>query len=264
MPISYREDWYDCPHYSGRGGSGIVQVTFHTTEGAKTNASLANWLGDPNSQVSYHASVDDERGVVARYVDSDMKAWAQAGGNPFCLSVCFCAFVAWSQSEWLSHENMLQNAAAIARTFCDWYKIPMSALNASQAQSAQKGISQHVDGGSGWSNHSDCGPNFPEWKVIEYMGGSSAPPTQPPPGGGEGEAPPLHVDYFGTDHNRTCPDVLTWQSKMHERGWYEMIVDGDYGPISKDICIAFQQEKGLGVDGYVGPETWNATWNMPT
>jgi peptidoglycan hydrolase-like protein with peptidoglycan-binding domain len=100
--------------------------------------------------------------------------------------------------------------------------------------------------------------------MIQKMGGqASAPPTQPPPSGG-GAAPPMHVDYFGTDHNSTSQDVQPWQQKMRDRGWHEMIVDGDYGPISKDICLAFQREKGLGVDGYVGPETWNATWNLPT
>jgi peptidoglycan hydrolase-like protein with peptidoglycan-binding domain len=261
MPISYSEDWYPTGNYSGRNEGDIVQVTFHTTEGATTNASLANWIQNPDSQVSYHASVDDERGVVARYVDTADKAWAQANGNPFCVSVCFCAFVKWSQQEWLDHDNQLQNAAAIARTFCDWYDIPLVGLSASQAQSAQKGISQHVDGGSSWSNHSDCGPNFPEWKVIEYMGGqASKPPDQPPSGGGA--APPLHVDYFGIDHNDYCSDVRVWQDKMRSRGW-GIDVDGAFGPQSRDICIQFQEEKGLGVDGYVGPETWNATWNAP-
>jgi hypothetical protein len=206
MPISYSEDWYSCQHYSSRGGSGIVQVTFHTAEGAKTNASLANWLGDPASQVSYHASVDDERGVVARYVDSDSKAWSQAGGNPFCLSVCFCAFVAWSTDEWRRHDNMLQNAAAIARTFCDWYGIPISALNASQAQSAQRGISQHVDGGTGWSNHSDCGPNFPESYVLDLMRGSTAPPSQPKPTTGGNNVVSSATDPDGGIHYACLSD----------------------------------------------------------
>jgi hypothetical protein len=100
------------------------------------------------------------------------------------------------------------------------------------------------------------------WVTCVPAPATTPPPQQPPSGGGV-TVPPLHVDYFGTDHNRTCPDVRTWQQKMHDRGWHEMIVDGDYGDISKDICIAFQQEKGLNPDGYVGPETWNATWTAP-
>jgi peptidoglycan hydrolase-like protein with peptidoglycan-binding domain len=267
--MGYTEKWYDCPNQSGRGGSGIAQVTFHTTEGAQTGESLANWICQEQAQASYHAAVDNSQaGEVHRFVDTDMKAWSQAGGNPFALSVAFCtpsgAASSWSRDKWLSMGWMLDNGAAIAKTFCDWYGIPLTLLNASQAQSGARGISQHSDGGSGWSGHHDCGSGFPEDDMIRRMGGQPGqPPSGGPPPSGGGAAPPLHVDYFGTDHNRTCPDVQPWQQKMYDRGWREMIVDGDYGPISKDICWSFQQEKGLHVDGYVGPETWNATWNAP-
>lgn len=176
MPVSYKEKWYSCPNQSSRGGSAITQVTFHTTEGATTGESLANWICQAQAQASYHAAVDNTAlGEVHRFVDSDMKAWSQAGGNPFCLSVSFCtpsgAASGWSRDTWLNHNAMLENGAAIARTFCDWYNIPIVALNSSQAQSGARGISQHVDGGSGWSGHHDCGPGFPEDVVLQKMSG---------------------------------------------------------------------------------------------
>jgi hypothetical protein len=181
--MSYDEIWFPSPNNSGRGGSSIVQVTFHTSEGAQSIESLANWICDPVSQASYHAAVDNtEPNVVGRYVDTDAKAWSQAGGNPFCLSVCFCtpsgAASGWSREKWLSQGWMLDNAAAIAKKFCDMYGIPITPLNASQAQSGARGISQHVDGGSSWSGHHDCGPGFPEDEVIRRMkgqGGSTPP-----------------------------------------------------------------------------------------
>jgi predicted chitinase len=83
------------------------------------------------------------------------------------------------------------------------------------------------------------------------------PPPKPPPGGGT--APPLHVDYFGTAHNRTHADVKTWQQQMKARGW-KIDADGDYGPKSEQACRSFQLEKGLGSDGKVGPKTWAAAW----
>ncbi len=55
-------------------------------------------------------------------------------------------------------------------------------------------------------------------------------------------------------------DVRVWQAKMSERGWRKMAVDGAYGPGSRGICRQFQQEKGLEVDGKVGPQTWARTW----
>ncbi len=57
-------------------------------------------------------------------------------------------------------------------------------------------------------------------------------------------------------------DVRTWQQQMANRGW-KIAVDGSYGPASKDICIKFQEEKGLAPDGIVGAQTWDATWSAP-
>ena len=57
-------------------------------------------------------------------------------------------------------------------------------------------------------------------------------------------------------------DVRTWQQQMASRGW-PITVDGGYGPISRDICAKFQQEKGLTPDGIVGAQTWDATWSAP-
>jgi hypothetical protein len=58
------------------------------------------------------------------------------------------------------------------------------------------------------------------------------------------------------------PDVKRWQAHMASKGW-ALKVDGFYGPISKAVCAAFQQENGLGVDGRVGPETWPASCGYP-
>jgi predicted chitinase len=81
--------------------------------------------------------------------------------------------------------------------------------------------------------------------------------TTPPPGGGK--APALSVDYFSTTHNPQVPDVRTWQAQMRARGW-GIDADGIFGPKSDAACRSFQREKGLGVDGMVGPETWDAAW----
>ncbi|TJZ54250.1 peptidoglycan-binding protein [Streptomyces piniterrae] len=35
-------------------------------------------------------------------------------------------------------------------------------------------------------------------------------------------------------------------------------VDGDFGPRTESWVVYFQDVNGLGVDGIVGPETWNA------
>jgi Putative peptidoglycan binding domain len=57
-------------------------------------------------------------------------------------------------------------------------------------------------------------------------------------------------------------DVHDWQAQMHHRGW-AIDVDGWYGTGSLSVCKTFQDEKGLKVDGVVGPSTWNAAWAAP-
>lgn len=57
-------------------------------------------------------------------------------------------------------------------------------------------------------------------------------------------------------------ECARWQRQMVTRGW-SLRVDGVYGPVSAAVCIAFQREKGLGVDGRVGPQTWAAAWSSP-
>jgi hypothetical protein len=64
--------------------------------------------------------------------------------------------------------------------------------------------------------------------------------------------------YGGVD----TTNVKTWQSKMRDRGW-SLSVDGCFGPESETVCRQFQDEKGLTVDGDVGPKTWDATWTAP-
>jgi peptidoglycan hydrolase-like protein with peptidoglycan-binding domain len=58
------------------------------------------------------------------------------------------------------------------------------------------------------------------------------------------------------------PDVNQWQGQMANRGW-ALDADGWFGLQSLSVCKTFQAEKGLKVDGVVGPATWNAAWAAP-
>ena len=57
-------------------------------------------------------------------------------------------------------------------------------------------------------------------------------------------------------------DLRRWQAKMATRGW-RLVADGLYGPATEDVVRAFQREKGLTVDGKIGPQTWAAAWEAP-
>jgi peptidoglycan hydrolase-like protein with peptidoglycan-binding domain len=58
------------------------------------------------------------------------------------------------------------------------------------------------------------------------------------------------------------PHVLRWQAQMAGRRW-TIAADGRFGDQSDQVCRAFQRQKGLTVDGKVGPDTWAKSWTAP-
>lgn len=86
-------------------------------------------------------------------------------------------------------------------------------------------------------------------------------PAFPLPGGwyfGPASGPTESVSGFHGNGEH----LQRWQQRMADRGW-NITPDGRYGDQTRDVAIAFQREKGLGVDGKIGPETWAAAWTAP-
>src|SRR6185369_4324530 len=53
----------------------------------------------------------------------------------------------------------------------------------------------------------------------------------------------------------TGPEVTAVQQRLQDLGFDPNGIDGIFGPGTESAVKAFQQEKGLGVDGKVGPIT---------
>lgn len=79
---------------------------------------------------------------------------------------------------------------------------------------------------------------------------------------------PKPPEFPGRDLKLVSPpmsgeDVRLWQERMAERGW-RIPTSGTYDDATRDICVKFQQEKGLApADGIVGRATWRAAWLAP-
>ena len=259
--MSLARVWIGSPNYSSRSGASARLIVLHTSEGAQTYQSLGSYFQGP-VDASSHVGIDNKvRGTIGEYVRRGDKAWTQANANPVCVAAELCtpagAAAGWSRDYWMTAQRVLLDNTA------DWIAeeskalgIPITWLSASEAQGSGCGVCQHQDLGSWGGGHYDCGDEFPVDYVLDKAGGSSSAPDVKP------GVPPLHVDYFGTAHNQQCPDVRTWQQQMAARGW-SIAVDGVYGPASAQVCQQFQSEKGLGVDGLVGPQTWSASWTAP-
>lgn len=261
--MALQRTWIASPNYGGRGGAQVRLIVLHTSEGAQDYSSLGNYFKG-NVQASSHVGIDNRSaGVIGEYVRRGNSAWTQASANPVSVSAELCtpagAAAGWSRDYWLNVQTvMLDNAAAWVAEEAAAFGIPLAALSPGQAQGSGRGVCQHSDLGSWGGGHYDCGSGFPLDYVLSRAGGSGG---APPP---SGSAPPLSVDYFGPAYGRNSqvPDVRTWQQQMAARGW-AISVDQVYGPGSEQVCRQFQAEKGLGVDGLVGPQTWAASWTAP-
>jgi len=258
--MALKRIWIPSPNYSSRGGSSVRLIVLHTAEGARTIESLGSFFASSSAGVSSHAGADDKANTIGEYVKRSNKAWTAANANPVAVQIELCGFVSWSPSEWTNnHKEMLNNCAKWIAEEAKQYGIPIVKLNSSQAQGSGRGVCQHRDLGTWGGNHSDCGNNFPMDDVIRKAGGVvTSGPSQPP--APSGKAPP----YPGTPLRDFTQGngTSTWQGQMRSRGW-SISVDDAYGPESAKVCRQFQSEKGLGVDGIVGPETWGATWTAP-
>jgi peptidoglycan hydrolase-like protein with peptidoglycan-binding domain len=51
--------------------------------------------------------------------------------------------------------------------------------------------------------------------------------------------------------------IRTLQYLLRQHGDGDLTVDGVFGPLTADAVRAFQQERGLLVDGVVGDQTWS-------
>lgn len=247
------------PNYSSRGGAAVTTIVLHTAEGATTYQSLGSFFADPASGVSSHVGIDDTPNTVGEYVPRSGKAWTAANANPWSIQAELTGFADWDSATWSSHQEMLDNTARWIAEEAAAFDIPIVGLSASQAQDPNvRGVCQHNDLGSMGGGHWDCGPSFPFAQVLQMAGGSvPAPAPTPPP---VGAAPPwsgVYLRNFTSD-----PSAATWQAQMAARGW-SLDVDGMYGDQSEGVCRQFQNEKGLDVDGVVGPETWAAAWTAP-
>jgi hypothetical protein len=248
------------PNFSGRGGTGVRLIVLHTAEGATTIESLGNFFANPGSGVSSHAGADDQPGVIGEYVDRPNKAWTQGNANPYSVSIELCAFAGWGPSEWAAHPVMLENTAKWIAEEAAAFGIPIVRTTDPNGT----GVCMHVDLGSAGGGHWDCGPDFPINDVIAMASGSpvtpGAPPASTPPSGGGGAAPPWPGTYL--QNFTQGGGTAQWQGQMAARGW-NIGVDDMYGDQSEDVCRSFQAEKGLAVDGVVGPDTWAAAWTAP-
>jgi peptidoglycan hydrolase-like protein with peptidoglycan-binding domain len=246
--------------------SSHLGLVLHVQQG---NNSLAGWFNNPAADASSTWWVA-KSGTLEQYVDADVCAWAQGDGNSTYNSV---------ETEGYDTEPLTSAQEAMLARLYTWGNQTYGWPNALSESPGVKGFGWHGMGGGDWGGHTGCPGDlrYPRRDpILSVAFGSTPAPPAPTPPAPSGTTPPFpygSADYLGQPSSDPhChsgyyggvdqTNVATWQAQMAIRGW-SIVADGMYGPSSENVCRQFQSEKGLGVDGLVGPQTWAASWTAP-
>lgn len=118
------------------------------------------------------------------------------------------------------------------------YGTPQQLVQGGITKQAIAAISIGAGGFTPWSTYNSGA-------YEQYLNGN-VPPSQAGSGGG---TPPT------IEEGSTGPYVQQLQSDLNVLG-YGLAVDGDFGPLTLAAVRTFQSRQGIGVDGIVGPITW--------
>ena len=142
-----------------------VWCVIHTAQGATTDESLAAFLDNPASQVSYHYICDDDS--ETQIVTEDQQSWSALGANRYGIHLCCTGFVAWTRDEWLAHPAMLGFLADRIGEIATRRGYPVVHLGDQAIRDHAAGVLGHGDyaRATGDGDHADPGPNFP-WDVV--------------------------------------------------------------------------------------------------
>ncbi len=157
----------------------VSWLCFHTQEGGGTADSLARYLDNPASGVSYN-TVGDAHELVD-VVPFGRSPWAALGANGRADHFCFGgSFSAWSRQQWLDC-GMLDNAAAWLADRAQTRGIPIAYVGTDGVRTGKPGVIGHVDWthGANEGSHTDPGPNFPWDELITRAQRFAQPQAQP-------------------------------------------------------------------------------------
>lgn len=259
-------------HDSGNGNLPVTRVVIHATcgsrgypkESAKGVAqATANYFRSKSSGGSAHYVIDIATEIHC--LPDRTIAW-HAPPNSHSIGIEICAdggeaygrFKPYTRTQWLSPQvkPALERAAKRTAELCKRHGVPARKLTVAQVRAGSRGICGHADVSAAFrqTDHTDPGPSFPWDEFMDMVTGA-------PSGEPTGEKAPAWPGRYLQVKSPMMhgADVRAWQAQMRGRGW-GLAADGWYGPESEGVCRAFQREKGLDVDGVVGPVTWKAAW----
>ncbi|MET8648404.1 peptidoglycan DD-metalloendopeptidase family protein [Nocardia aurea] len=155
---------------SSRYGSAVRLWVQHTQEGNGTAESLARYLQNPSSGVSYHYTGDDASNTIVAVVDTDRASWSVLDANPYTINFCYAGSRAdMSRQEWLDKFGRTIDYAAFlfVQDAIKYNPLAPQVIDYADVRRGRSGATDHkgITVGLGIGDHTDVGPNYP-WDVF--------------------------------------------------------------------------------------------------
>jgi hypothetical protein len=155
------------PNHSARYGAKVRLFVLHTQEGPGSAQSLAGYLQNAASEVSYHYSVDNSTCIDV--VDTDRASWSVLDANGYCINLCFAGSRAsQSRQVWLDQYGAAIDYAAklFVQDAKKYDPLAPIVIDHQALRAGKAGGTDHAGiTAMGIGTHTDCGPNFP-WDVY--------------------------------------------------------------------------------------------------
>lgn len=255
--------------------SKIRRIVIHHWDDPKRKPSLdgvLSWLTTSRSKVSAHYVVSGRQ--VYRLVPESMAAWHARGGNADSIGIecdprqqnetyeTVAALIREIRGRYgdiplVRHRDVKGSSTTCPGTY-DLARLDRLARgqSAKPALKVSKGTAKPVSGAA-------ClkAPAFP--LPAGYYYGPPSGPVQSVSGRGRNSRVP--GDVIQVNGRWRSKGLAVWQARMQARGWNigKDGADGRYGNDTARIVKQFQKNKGLAVDGKIGPATWRAAFELP-
>jgi N-acetylmuramoyl-L-alanine amidase len=222
------------------------------------NGSLFAMFNNPSTEVSSHLWLS-KGGAWEQYVDFDDKAWAEAAGNPYWLSV---------ECEGFDTEDYTSAQIQQLAQFYAWGMTQYGWKAEVTDSTDGYGIGTHRMGGAGWGGHScpgDIRANRRGDILSAALTLSGATPPAPNPSSAQlryANMPTLRTGSKGSA-------VVTLQNSLNIIFGHEatsgdpnkLVPDGSFGPATQARVGSLQRLNSpyygpITVDGVVGPASW--------
>lgn len=155
---------------SSRYGAAVRLWVLHTQEGNGTAESLARYLQNPSSGVSYHYTGDDASDTVVDVVDTDRASWSVLDANPITINACFAGSRAsMTRAEWLAKfpKTIDYFAWLFVQDAAKYNPLAPQVVDYADVRRGRSGGTDHkgITVGLRIGDHTDVGPGFP-WDVF--------------------------------------------------------------------------------------------------